>query len=174
MDPARPRPYESGSGLPPKRFKVRWELAHDERFTRVTKRGTVDAHPEYNHAVHVEVGGLDADRVLYYRFRVGQWVSPVGRTRTAPSKGARLTELRLAAVSCQAYHDGYFTAYRHLADEDLDAVFHLGDYLYEYAVTAAGAPAPTPTAFCPRSSTGRPSRWRTTGSGTPSTSPTPI
>ncbi|MDX2643789.1 alkaline phosphatase D family protein [Streptomyces sp. PA03-1a] len=133
-----PRPYETGSGLPQKRFKVRWELAHDERFTRVTKRGTVDAHPEYNHAVHVEVGGLDADRVLYYRFRVGQWVSPVGRTRTAPSKGARLTELRLAAVSCQAYHDGYFTAYRHLADEDLDAVFHLGDYLYEYAVTATG------------------------------------
>ncbi|MFB7779172.1 alkaline phosphatase D family protein [Streptomyces bauhiniae] len=133
-----PRPFESGGGLPPARFTVHWELARDEHFTRVAERGAVDAHPEFNHAVHVEVGGLDTDRVYYYRFRAGQWISPVGRTRTAPAKNARLTQLRLAAVSCQAYHDGYFTAYRHLADENLDAVFHLGDYLYEYAVTATG------------------------------------
>ncbi len=58
--------------------------------------------------------------------------------RTAPAAGARPGSLALAAVSCQAYHDGYFTAYRHLAAEDVDAVFHLGDYLYEYAVNATG------------------------------------
>lgn len=133
-----PRPYEPDSGLPRARVEVGWELARDERFTRVVRRGSATAHPEFHHSVHVEVRGLDAGRVLYYRFRAGKWTSPVGRTRTAPANGARNSELRLAAVSCQAYHDGYFTAYKHLAQEDVDVVFHLGDYLYEYAVSATG------------------------------------
>ncbi|UNZ17177.1 alkaline phosphatase D family protein [Streptomyces sp. 891-h] len=133
-----PKPYEPGSGLPKARIAVRWELAHDRRFRRIVRRGTAIAHPELNHAVHVEPGGLGPDRVYYYRFRVGRWLSPVGRTRTAPAPGADLNELRLAAVSCQAYHHGYYTAFRHVADEDVDLVFHLGDYLYEYAVDAHG------------------------------------
>ncbi|WP_351230448.1 alkaline phosphatase D family protein [Streptomyces sp. NPDC002133] len=133
-----PRPYEPGSGLPSSRITVKWELAHDDRFTRVARRGQATAHPEFDHSVHVEVANLDADRVYYYRFRAGTWISPTGRTRTAPRADARISELKLAAVSCQAYHDGYFTAYEHLADEDLDVVFHLGDYLYEYAVNAVG------------------------------------
>ncbi|MEU8625665.1 alkaline phosphatase D family protein [Streptomyces sp. NPDC048669] len=133
-----PRPYEPDSGLPRSRVEVSWELARDERFTRIVRRGSATAHPEFHHSVHVEVKGLDAGRVLYYRFRAGEWTSPVGRTRTAPANGARNSELRLAAVSCQAYHDGYFTAYKHLAQEDVDVVFHLGDYLYEYAVSATG------------------------------------
>ncbi|MFF3729091.1 alkaline phosphatase D family protein [Streptomyces sp. NPDC002476] len=133
-----PRPYEAGSGLPRARVQVGWELARDARFSHIVRRGRATAHPEFDHSVHVEVKGLESDRVLYYRFRAGSWTSPVGRTRTAPARGARNSSLRLAAVSCQAYHDGYFTAYKHLADEDVSAVFHLGDYLYEYAVTATG------------------------------------
>ncbi|MET8681797.1 alkaline phosphatase D family protein [Streptomyces sp. NPDC004647] len=133
-----PQPYETGGGLPKARIAVQWELAYDERFRRVARRGSATAHPEFNHTVHIEATGLDHDRVYYYRFRTGNWISPVGRTRTAPARGARLNELRLAAVSCQAYHDGYFTAHKHLAAEDLDVVFHLGDYIYEYAVDAAG------------------------------------
>ncbi|MGW7430993.1 alkaline phosphatase D family protein [Streptomyces sp. NPDC054861] len=133
-----PRPFESGGGLPRARVAVRWELAHDERFTRVVRRGTATAHPEFDHTVHVEVTALAPDRPYFYRFRVGDRISPVGRTRTAPAPGARIAGLTLAAVSCQAYHDGYFTAYRHLAQEDVDVVFHLGDYLYEYAVNATG------------------------------------
>ncbi|GGT25992.1 alkaline phosphatase D family protein [Streptomyces purpureus] len=133
-----PRPYEPGNGLPRARVQVGWELARDEGFRRIVAHGSATAHPEYNHTVHAEAKGLAPDRVHWYRFRVGRWISPAGRTRTAPAPGSRVTELKLAAVSCQAYHDGYFTAYRHLADEDLDAVFHLGDYLYEYAVNSAG------------------------------------
>ncbi|WP_411111840.1 alkaline phosphatase D family protein [Streptomyces sp. c-19] len=133
-----PRPFEPGGGLPARRVGVRWELAHDERFTRIARRGLATAHPEFRHAIHVEVEHLSPGRAYFYRFRVGEWTSPVGRTRTAPDLGAHNTALKLAAVSCQAYHDGYFTAYRHLADEDLDVVFHLGDYLYEYAVNATG------------------------------------
>ncbi|WP_405741538.1 alkaline phosphatase D family protein [Streptomyces sp. NBC_01525] len=133
-----PRPYEPGNGMPAARVPVRWEVAYDEKFTRLAGRGRADAHPEFNHSVHIEPTGLAPDRVYHYRFRAGSWISPVGRTRTAPAYGARNAALRLGAVSCQAYHDGYFTAYRHLAEEDLDVVFHLGDYLYEYAVDATG------------------------------------
>ncbi|MBT2443133.1 alkaline phosphatase D family protein [Streptomyces sp. ISL-36] len=133
-----PRPFEPDAGLPRERVAVRWELARDERFTRVVRRGGATAHPEFQHSVHVEVDHLDPDRVYFFRFRAGDWISPVGRTRTAPAADARVSELKLAAVSCQAYHDGYFTAYRHLAQEDVDVVFHLGDYLYEYAVNATG------------------------------------
>ncbi|MGP3928313.1 alkaline phosphatase D family protein [Streptomyces sp. 8N616] len=133
-----PSPYEPGNGLPNARIEVGWEIAHDSRFTRIARRGTATAHPEFNHTVHVEAANLGSDRVYYYRFRAGKWISPAGRTRTAPAPGARPTDVKLAAVSCQAYHDGYFTAYKHLAAEDLDVVFHLGDYLYEYAVNAAG------------------------------------
>ncbi|MFJ9472132.1 alkaline phosphatase D family protein [Streptomyces caniferus] len=145
-----PRPYEpgwgsprsnggeSGGGMPNARVTVRWEVAYDEHFKRLAGQGRADAHPEFNHSVHIEPTGLAPDRVYYYRFRAGSWISPVGRTRTAPARAARLSDLKLAAVSCQAYHDGYFTAYRHLAEEDVDVVFHLGDYLYEYPVDAAG------------------------------------
>jgi alkaline phosphatase D len=133
-----PTPYQADSGLPQERVTVRWELAGDERFRRVVRRGTATAHPEFHHSVHVEVGGLAPDRVFYYRFRAGSWVSETGRTRTAPASRSRVAGLKLAAVSCQAYHDGYFTAYGHLAEDDVDVVFHLGDYLYEYAVNSVG------------------------------------
>jgi alkaline phosphatase D len=133
-----PAPFQPDGGLPAERVTVHWELAHDEGFRRIVRRGTATAHPEFHHTVHVEVAHLAADRVFHYRFRVGRWVSPAGRTRTAPAPHSRPGSLTLAAVSCQAYHDGYFTPYAHLAAEDVDVVLHLGDYLYEYAVNAAG------------------------------------
>ncbi|WP_330177412.1 alkaline phosphatase D family protein [Streptomyces sp. NBC_01498] len=133
-----PEPYTADSGLPAGRIEVEWEVAHDERFARVVARGTAIAHPEYHHSVRVEVPGLSAGRFYFYRFRAGAWISPVGRTRTAPAAGAPAGRLRFATLSCQAYYHGYFTAYRHLAAEDLDVVVHLGDYLYEYPVAADG------------------------------------
>ncbi|MEU2438410.1 alkaline phosphatase D family protein [Streptomyces rubradiris] len=133
-----PQPYQPDGGLPARRVTVHWELAHDANFRRIVRRGTAPAHPEFGHTVHVEVPHLPADRVFFYRFRAGSWLSPTGRTRTAPLPGARPAALTLGAVSCQAYADGYYTAYRHLAEDDVDVVFHLGDYLYEYAVNATG------------------------------------
>ena len=110
---------------------VVWEVAEDPRFRHVVKRGVERATPELGHAVHAEVHGLRSDREYYYRFRTGGAVSPVGRTRTAPSALARPRELAFAFVSCSNYPTGYFTAYQHLATEDLDLVVHLGDYIYE-------------------------------------------
>ncbi|MEU4796768.1 alkaline phosphatase D family protein [Streptomyces sp. NPDC023327] len=133
-----PAPYEPGGGLPAERVAVHWELAHDARFRRVARRGVATAHPEFDHTVHVEVDHLEPGRGYYFRFKAGRWTSGTGRTRTAPAPGSAASTLTLAAVSCQAYHDGYFTAYKHLAQDDVDVVFHLGDYLYEYAVDARG------------------------------------
>ncbi|MDG9719893.1 alkaline phosphatase [Streptomyces sp. DH24] len=133
-----PAPFEADGGLGGQRVAVQWEVSMDEWFALVVREGVANAHPEYGHSVRVDVGGLTPDSHYYYRFRVGAWISPVGRTRTAPEAGAYTTSMRLASVACQAYHDGYYTAHRHLAREDVDLVFHLGDYLYEYPVDQAG------------------------------------
>ena len=94
-------------------------------------RAEPHAFPELAHSVHVEVEGLDPDRWYWYQFHSGAASSVVGRTRTAPAAGARLDRLRFAFASCQNWEQGYFTAYRHMAAEDLDLVVHLGDYIYE-------------------------------------------
>ena len=118
-------------GMPAVRVPVEWEVATDERFRHLVRRGTAQATPEWAHSVHVEVGGLQADRVYWYRFRAHGQPSPAGRTRTAPARAARLNDVTFAFDSCHNYPDGYFTALRHLAGEDVDFVLHLGDYIYE-------------------------------------------
>ncbi|MFF3848933.1 alkaline phosphatase D family protein [Streptomyces sp. NPDC002328] len=133
-----PVPYEPGGGLAGQSVAVEWEVAEDERFASVVRTGAATAWPEYNHTLHVDIAGLQPGRTYYYRFRTGSWISETGRTRTAPAPGSAVTGLALAAVSCQAYHDGYYTAHRHVAEDDVDLVFHLGDYLYEYAVDSVG------------------------------------
>lgn len=72
----------------------------------------------------------------WYQFRVGNEVSPIGRTRTAPATGDRLNQFRFAFANCQNYEQGYYTAHKHLAEEDINLVIHLGDYIYEGAPQA--------------------------------------
>jgi alkaline phosphatase D len=127
-----------GGGMPPERAAVRWEIASDEGFGRIVQRGDVLAVPELAHAVHVEVEGLEPDRVYWYRFISGGEASPVGRTRTAPAAASRPDRFALAFASCQHYETGYFTAHRHLAEEDLNLVVFLGDYIYEGGVNERG------------------------------------
>jgi alkaline phosphatase D len=115
---------------------VEWEIAHDDHFTRIAARGSTAALPELGHSVHVEVDGLEPDRGYYFRFRTGGEASVIGRTRTAPEHTALPQELRFAFASCQHYEQGYYTAYRHMAAEDVHFVVHLGDYIYENGPTA--------------------------------------
>ncbi|GAB1645076.1 alkaline phosphatase D family protein [Krasilnikovia sp. MM14-A1259] len=121
----------TGGGMPTQNFAVDWEVAEDPGFNRIVQRGTATATPEYAHSVHVEVQGLRPDAVYHYRFRAGDQISPAGRTRTAPAADARPSRLRFAFASCQDYQAGYYTAYQHLAAEDLAFVAFLGDYIYE-------------------------------------------
>ena len=118
---------------------MRWEIAEDEAFRDPVATGDTLAIPELGHSVHAEVEGLRPGRFYYYRFVTGGAVSPVGRTRTAPSTGAPTDRLRFAFCSCQNYEDGYYTAFRHMASEDLDLVVHLGDYIYEGGQNRRGA-----------------------------------
>ncbi|MBC7897685.1 MAG: alkaline phosphatase D family protein, partial [Cytophagaceae bacterium] len=95
------------------------------------KGGTVMASPEFAHAVHVEVRGLQPDRWYWYRFTSGDAQTVVARTRTTPAAGAQPERLRLLVASCQHYEWGHFAAQRHMAREDADLVCFLGDYIYE-------------------------------------------
>jgi alkaline phosphatase D len=126
-----PKPLEPGGGLPPTEFDVSWEIARDESMRSVLQRGTALANPRLGHSVHVEVEGLEPDRWYWYRFRAGDAESPVGRTRTLPPTDSAPQELRFAFASCQNYQHGLYTAYEHMAQDELDLVFHLGDYIYE-------------------------------------------
>jgi alkaline phosphatase D len=128
----------AGSGLGAA-APVAWEVAADASFGAVIAQGTVTATSARDHTVKVDVGGLPPGTELWYRFRALGATSPVGRGRTAPAAGAPVDHLRFGLVSCSNYEGGYFAAYRHLAArDDLDAVFHLGDYFYEYGTGGYG------------------------------------
>lgn len=124
-------------GMPTHTVDVEWEVAADERFTRVVQRGIAMAAAELAHSVHVELTGLRPGADYFYRFRVGGHLSPAGHTRTAPAPGS-LAPLTMCFASCANYEQGWFTAYRRLADEHPDVVLHLGDYQYEYAAGTSG------------------------------------
>ncbi len=128
-----PRPLEPGGGMPPEPVLVQWEMADDESFGSIVRRGAAIAVPQLGHSVHVEVDGLEPQRWYFFRFHSGGETSPTGRTRTAPAVDAVPDALRFAFTSCQHYEVGYFNGYPHMQREDLDLVVHLGDYIYEYA-----------------------------------------
>ncbi|MGH3482379.1 MAG: alkaline phosphatase D family protein [Nocardioidaceae bacterium] len=125
-----PNPIDGG-GMPDRRYDVRWQVATDDRFRQIIRSGNAKAEPEFGHSVHADVRGLRPGHAYYYRFRVDDHVSPIGRTRTAPSRDAQPSSLRWAFASCQNFQDGFYTAYDHLAAEDLAFVAFLGDYIYE-------------------------------------------
>ena len=131
-------------GDAPGKLDVRWELANDEGFRTVVRRGTSEAPAELAHSVHVELDGLAPDRPYWYRFLYGDAVSPVGRTRPMP---APATRLRFALASCQHYEYGYFGAYETMRADDPDFVVFVGDYIYEGGTRADRfRPHPFPSA----------------------------
>ena len=119
-------------GMPSRIVPVHWEVADDERFGKVVRRGTAIARPESAHTVHVELDHLLPGREYFYRFRAEGYLSPAGRTRTTPPRWATGGSLAMAFASCSQYEHGYFTAYRRLAEDEPDLILHLGDYQYEY------------------------------------------
>lgn len=129
--------------LPERPIAVGWEVAHDEQFRRIVQRGQSLALPGLAHSVHAEVAGLEPDRWYFYRFMAGDAVSATGRTRTFPAPDAAVQKLRLAYASCQRWEHGYYSAHRHMREEDLDAVLFLGDYIYEYPTAADPVRVPT-------------------------------
>jgi alkaline phosphatase D len=110
---------------------IRCEIAEDPGMQRIVRNELAIAEAGFAHSVHLELDGLEPGRPYWYRFMTDDAVSPVGCARTAPAAGAPLDRLRLGFVSCSNYEQGYFAAYRHLAEEAPDLVLFLGDYIYE-------------------------------------------
>jgi len=126
-----PRPTSRRGGMPNEPVKVVWEIAKDSDMSTIVRRGVATAQPDMGHSVHVEVDGLEADHWYWYRFKVGSEYSPIGRTRTAPAAGSRVESVKFAVACCQHFEQGYFTAHRHMAAENIHFVLFLGDYIYE-------------------------------------------
>jgi alkaline phosphatase D len=110
---------------------VRWELAIDAGFKSIVAKGQAVADPARDHTVKIDVGGLKPGADYHYRFICQGVTSPVGRGRTLPVGAVK--DVVLAVASCSLYPAGYFNAYQAIAKlERVDAVLHLGDYIYEY------------------------------------------
>ena len=117
---------------------VSWLVARDPAMGQVVQRGSAKTNPARDYTVKVDAAGLQPGTTYYYRFQVDGQDSPVGRTRTLPVGAVQ--RLRLAVASCSNHAYGYFNAYRRVAERaDLDAVVHLGDYLYEYGPNQYGS-----------------------------------
>lgn len=128
---------DAGAGS---RAIVVWEVATDEAFTNIRARGEAVTGMSHDWTVKALAGDLEPGSTYFYRFRLDDQVSPVGRTKTLP-EGA-LDAARFAVMSCSNYPFGHFNVYDLVArEDDLDAVIHLGDYIYEYGRNGYGGEA---------------------------------
>jgi len=132
----------SNKGAPTEVF---WEVSRDADFKTILQSGKVMSSAARDHTLHIDVTGLQASTSYWYRFATQDGVSPTGRTKTAPALNAKPAALRFGMVTCAEYEFGFFAAYRHLAARnDIEAVLHMGDYIYEFG-TSYG-PVATPGA----------------------------
>lgn len=118
------------------RLKVTWEIATDNQFKQNLKTGMVETTKTDDFTVKVDVAGLQANTIYYYRFRFGNKISSVGQTKTLPISTNKVT---FAICSCSNYPAGYFYVYREMAKQNVDVIIHLGDYIYEYGADGYAA-----------------------------------
>ncbi len=118
-------------------LSLKWQVSETEDFAKIIQEGDASTSPERDYTAKVDVTGLMAGKTYFYRFsNQGIW-SPVGRTKTLPTENPE--QVKLAVVSCSNFEAGYFNAFARMADRtDIDAVLHLGDYIYEYGVGTYG------------------------------------
>ena len=115
-----------------KAMPCKWQVATDASFETVIASGEAIAQPERDFTIKVDATGLAPGQSYCYRFAARGVTSPIGYTRTLPLGQVR--EFKMAVASCSNYPQGFFHAYRDIAESDLDVVLHLGDYIYEYPV----------------------------------------
>jgi len=138
----RATPVDEGTRTPRQPRAVHWLVATDPQLHNTVAQGEYTPDASRDYTVKVDVTGLQPGTTYYYRFdetEIAGNHSPIGRTRTLPRADAQ--RLRLAVVACTAHAAGYFNSYAHIAQRaDLDAVVHLGDYIYEYGHTRFDIP----------------------------------
>jgi alkaline phosphatase D len=114
---------------------VAWEFSTSKSFSVEMLTDTVFAVRARDYTIKVDVKGLEPGQYYYYRFRALNNTSPIGRTKTASQDS---DSLKLAVVSCSNWEFGYFNPYENIARKEVDAIVHLGDYIYEYATGKYG------------------------------------
>jgi len=117
-------------------LSVEWELYADEQLKQLIQKGNTTTDQERGHSVRVLLQGLQPSTSYWYRFLSGDATSPVGKTKTAPLPTDKIATLRFALASCQHYEAGQYTAYKDIANQDLDFVLFVGDYIYETNLSA--------------------------------------
>ncbi|RZG77284.1 alkaline phosphatase D family protein [Acinetobacter sp. WCHAc060025] len=111
------------------RLEVVWEIATDDKFNQIINTGKVQTTKAQDFTVKVDADKLKSGQAYYYRFKFGSVISTVGRTKTLPET---TSSVQFAVCSCSNYPAGYFYVYREMAKQEVDAIIHLGDYIYEY------------------------------------------
>ena len=129
------------AALPGMSIPISFGVFEDEALERPVRYGQGYAVPERDYTVKVNLTDLEPDKEYFYRFidkvTTGDVSSPLGRTKTTAASGDK--PVQLAEISCSNFPFGYFHVYRDIANTpDLDAVVHLGDYIYEYGIDGYG------------------------------------
>lgn len=115
---------------------VIWIVATDTAFQNIVKSGNVTTDNSKDYTIKVDVTGLTAATTYYYVFKYNGVYSLTGRMKTTTNTA---NHLRFAVVSCNNYEAGYFNGFKKIAQRnDIDAIIHLGDYIYEYAPKGYG------------------------------------
>lgn len=120
----------NGGAMPDEDIDVLWEMSTTESFDEITIAGIATASPQYGHSIHVIAAPANVTGLLHYRFRLGDYTSPIGTTRLSPSSDS-LEPVKIASASCQNWTAGFYTAYHDMAELAPDLVLFLGDYIYE-------------------------------------------
>jgi alkaline phosphatase D len=124
---AVPLSGQSGSAV-----TINWEIAIDEAFFDIVRKGSASTSAAKDFTLKIDVKDLSPNTHYYYRFAGANALSVTGKTKTLPT--GNVEQISFAVFSCSNYPAGYFNPYRVAAQmQDIDAVLHLGDYIYEYA-----------------------------------------
>ena len=117
------------------------QVALDAGFQTLLLQARIEASQisaERDHTVKIDLDGQLPETLsggpYFYRFIYDGTVSRTGRCRTLPQDSTALRSLKLGLLTCQDYTNGYYPALGHLAaDDSIDYVLHLGDFIYETA-----------------------------------------
>jgi alkaline phosphatase D len=125
------RVSDHGGTAPEREVEVAWFVAEVQgtATSTVAAQGVTTTGPGDDGCVTVDVGGLRSATTYHYWFESGGAASPIGRTRTLPV--GPTSWARLAVTCCADRSQGPLPTYRAIADDEVDVVVHLGDYIYE-------------------------------------------
>ncbi len=118
-------------------YAIKWKVATDTLMTQVVQSGWEVADSAKDFTVKADVTDLQPDSWYYYQFEHNSRKSLIGRTKTLPV--GNNIKIRLAVASCARYGGNYYNAYQDLSKRnDIQAVIHLGDYIYEGGGNVSG------------------------------------